>query len=73
MLNLRRLDEYFTVEVAEHPFGSAFGAVDRDDAEVFRSNGLNPLLDLARRLPDESFFRARNFPFPGFRNHRTVS
>ena len=69
MLHAGRFDKDLAIEVAKHPFRSAFGTVDRDDAEVFRSNRLNLLLDLARRLPDESFFRARKFPLPGFRNH----
>ena len=73
MLLMFYADNDLAIEVAKHPFRSAFGAVDRDDAEVFRSNRLNPLLDLARRLPDESCFRARKFPFPGFRNHPIVS
>jgi hypothetical protein len=73
MLNAGRFDKDLAIEVAQHPFRSAFGTVDRDDAEVFRSNRLNPLLDLARRLADESFFRARKFPFPGLRNHPIVS
>ncbi len=49
-------DDDLAVEVAQHPFGSAFGAVDRDDAEVFGADGLNPLLDLASWLANGSSF-----------------
>ena len=55
MLDLRRLDDDLTVEVAEHPLGPAFGTVDGtvdgDDPEPFRPDRLDLLLNLVRRLP----------------------
>ena len=56
MLHARRFDQDLAVEVAQHPFRAAFGAVHRDDAEVLRSHRLNSLLDLAGGLADESLF-----------------
>ena len=63
MLDDGGFDDDFAIEVTEHPFGPSFSAIDRDDAEVFRPDGLHTLLDLAVGLPDKSFFRAREFLF----------
>ena len=38
-------DDDLSVEVAQHPFGPSFGAVHRDDAEMFRSDVAHPFLN----------------------------
>ena len=73
MLYGGRFDKDLAKEIAEHPFRSSLGAVDGDNAEVLRPDGLHPLLNLAGRLPNKSFLRARGFPFLGLRNHPSVS
>jgi len=40
-------DDDPAVEIAEHPFGTSLGAIDRDDAEVFRSDLSYPILNLS--------------------------
>jgi hypothetical protein len=37
--------EHSTIEVTQHPFGARFGAIDRDNAKVFRSGLLDARLD----------------------------
>ena len=59
MLDRCRFDQHLAIKIAQHPLGAAFRAVHRDDAEVFRPDGLHPLLDLPRRLPNEPLLRAR--------------
>jgi hypothetical protein len=59
--------------VAQHPFGSPFGAVHGHHAEMFRADGLNPLLDLTGGFANESLFRACRFPFLAFCDHPSVS
>ena len=56
MFNDGWFDDDLAVEVAQHPFGPSFGAVHRDDAEVFRSDLANQVLDLACWLSNESSF-----------------
>jgi hypothetical protein len=41
------------VEVGEHPLGAGLGAVDGDDAEVLRPDGLDPGVDRAEGLVDD--------------------
>jgi hypothetical protein len=48
-------DEHLAVEVAEHPLGPSFRAIDGDDAEVLWPDVLDPLLDLPPGLADEAF------------------
>jgi hypothetical protein len=58
VLNAGGFDEHFAIEVAQHPFRSAFRTVDSDDAEVGGTNLLDSLLNEPRK-PDISplFFR----------------
>ena len=48
-----RGDEDAAVEVGEHPLGAGLGAVDGDDAEVLRPDGLDPGVDRAEGLVDD--------------------
>ena len=40
-----RFDNHLAIEVAKHPIGSTFCAIDRNNAKVFRSDNLNSLLN----------------------------
>jgi len=52
MFDLGGRDQNFSIEVAQHPLGSCFGTIDGDDAEVFRSDITNPLVDDAARFSE---------------------
>ena len=45
MVNDGGFDDDLAVKVTQHPFGPSFGAVHRDDAEVFRSDLAQPGLE----------------------------
>ena len=47
-----RFNEYFAIEIAEHPFGSPFGTIDRDDPKVSRPSLLDTFADEAGGLAD---------------------
>jgi hypothetical protein len=48
--HLGRRDEYFAVEIGEHPLGPRFGAIDADDAEMFRTHLLHAGMNDAARF-----------------------
>ncbi|MBP87447.1 MAG: hypothetical protein CMJ64_12105 [Planctomycetaceae bacterium] len=73
MFDGSRFDDDLTVEVTQHPFGSSFGAIDGDDAEVFWPDRLHAFLNFAGGLANESFLRARGFPFLASSNHSKIS
>jgi hypothetical protein len=72
MLDSRRLDEDLAKEVAQHPFGSAFGAVHSHEAKMFRTDGLHPLLDLTCGFANETPLRDSRFPFLALCDHLSV-
>ncbi len=53
VLDLGLLDQDVAVEIGEHPFRAGLGTIDGDDAEVLRSDLLDPGLDRARRFGNQ--------------------
>jgi hypothetical protein len=61
VLDDRGLDEHAPVEIAEHPFGTGFCAIDGDDAEVLWTDGLHTRLDNARRFAEDGWTFCTDF------------
>ena len=52
-------NEDVAIEIGEHPFGAGLGTIDGDDAEVLRSDLLDPGMDRSRGLGDRGGRRER--------------
>ena len=64
VFDLSGCNEEAAVEVGEHPLGPGLGTIDADDAEVLRSDGLDPGSDHPARLVD-GLGRGREASFRG--------
>ena len=62
--------EDLAVEVGQHPFGAGLGTINADDAEMLRTDGLNPgvddpagLVDQVTREPNDAFSNGKYSPW----------
>ena len=62
-------DKHVAVKVAEHPLGSRFGAIDGDNAEPFRPDGLNARLNHAVGLSKYGWTDSAGFARIAFRSY----
>ena len=66
-------DDHLAIEIAKHPFGSTFSAIDRNDAKVFRSDDLNSLLNRSGGFADVASFGLLRLARLRFRSHPSFS